>query len=461
MTRISSVFPHHIRFAFPFTFPFALSFALLFCASSSLWAQRDYKHLMKHLPEMSDREALYNLLDYQSFHPRQANPYFQMANICYRLYPDEHPLRDYVELDKMLYWAWLYAGNCIHYLPNDHFQKDWYLAASPDGKVTPEVVTIYLRPRLDKLVDQRNRLEALYSAYSGLVHRYDTCRVLMTEFSQRYPGEKEAHLLLSSDDLRLLELLRSEADSLPAAILRLDRALEAYPVADYRPTFHFRPIDYFRMDGLTTSDFLQEDIYLWDYAAWVNRFLDVQQSFYRTYYEQIAQEHRRLQEAKRSATMLRENQRLLNTIEQQDARSAMIPLLHVEYLDARAAALAQQVTGVDTLTEDSWLTLLQQLYRLQQTTAEIEEVSQTVAPQFTASQQAKYAAFLQQSYPDDPTTAVAMQQIREQAGSRYRDVIAQVLSRPEIPLLPDRVQIDEALYAQRADASVVFLTVDD
>lgn len=263
--------------------------------------------------EASHKEA-YQLLEYQYWHPQEHLVYLKLGNLYELFYPAEHPIRDYHELQTDLYNIKLFYGNCLHYAKDQNLKQDEYLQIPHAGKrTTYEELDKELRKRIDSAKEKQRLSSELYEAYYKLYAHYDLCRTLYTEFAETYPREKNAHLLLDDAHLLLLNNLSKLTDSVRMDIQNYEKALRAYPIDGYSPVFRWENIALYRIDGLTKTEFLQNDIALWNYQDWVNHFLAEHNSLYRDYYLDIRKE----------LTEYKSDERLLNTIARLDYGSFM------------------------------------------------------------------------------------------------------------------------------------------
>lgn len=259
--------------------------------------------------ESGSHKEAYQLMEYQYWHSTEHVVYLKLGNIFENLYPTEHPIRDYRELQIDLYNIKLFYGNCLHYAKDQTLKQDEYLQIPHAGKrTTYEELDKELRARIESAKDKQVRSTALYEAYYRLYAHYEQCRMLYTQFAETYPREKNAHLLLDEEHLNMLRRLSQMTDSVHADIEAYEQALNDYPIADYHPVFRWQDIRLYRIDGLTKTDLLQNDVALWNYQEWVQHFLEEQNTLYRDYYGAI---HQELADNK-------SDKRLLNTIARLD-----------------------------------------------------------------------------------------------------------------------------------------------
>ena len=271
-----------------------LSFILLFAASVTAMAQSSerYGDLIARTENMPAYEALYNMLAYQRYHPEQAPIYYRMAETVYTLLPTKDALHDYEERAELLYRGRLFYGNCLHFLGGHMPRGESFPTITPAGKKLEYTdVEAYMRARLDTVSRWRAETDTLHDRFYRMVDRYESCRQLFLAFMEKYPSEKLAHLCFTEDDRANLQTLSDLTKQLEQDKKLFMEALNISPVPYYNP--HFRKVDIlvYRLDGVTSSDFLANDIPMWNYADWTGSFLKVQQQTYQKFMRELVQEY--------------------------------------------------------------------------------------------------------------------------------------------------------------------------
>lgn len=376
---------------------------LVVLSATALMAQPSYKYLLAHMPEFSDGEALYRIKEYQTYYPKQAHPYYLMANIHYRTFAKEHPLLNYLELSSAIYNMILYYGNCSHFIHDESIKKEWYMETAVDGKVSEETIVAFTQKRLNEAKDLRTKVDELHTSYLQLVQDYDSCLMEMSALSQHYGGEKEAQLLIDDSDMALLNRMIRRARQLPKEIERYKKALDAYPIQGYQPQFIFRPINHFRMEGMTTSDFLQNEVLLWDFVTWGETFLATHEHKTLPYLQSLEQEYMRQSKAWDAAAESKPNTVILNMIDYRDEGSAMAPLMQLQHMAVQSHAIEQQILEVDSVDADVWIVLLQQTYRINLLLNQSNQTVVGLAEQLEQpALKRKYAAFVRRFFPNEP-----------------------------------------------------------
>lgn len=260
-------------------------------------AQDKYSDILERTRSLSPYEAAYLLMNSLSTDPENASIDYHLGNIFYDLLPTRDPLHHYTELSTLLYQSRLFYGNCLHFA-KDKKLPGWQYEPLANGQKRIEYAALeqYIRPRLDDIKRRQTACDSIHHTFVRMAERYNRCQSLFTDFLNRYTREKTAHIRLQPAERDLLQSLRLAADSLDTDIADYQRALTLQPIDGYTPAFRKEPIVLYRLDGLTHTDFLQNDIATWDYSQWVTNFLNQQQEVYQRLYADLAREEQQLRQ---------------------------------------------------------------------------------------------------------------------------------------------------------------------
>lgn len=259
-------------------------------------AQEKYSVVLEQSKQLSPYEAIYLLTDYQTWKPELPAVYYEIGNLSYGLLPTRDPLHNYEELTTLLYQSRLFYGNCLHFAKDQKLPGWQYPEIAGDAKrIEYAQLEQYIRPRLAEIKRQQTACDSIHNSFVRLAERYNNCQTLFADFLTRYTREKTAHLELKPEERMMLVHLQQTADSLEKDIETYQQALALQPINGYTPAFRKEEIVLYRLDGLTYTDFLQNDIALWDYSQWVTKFLDEQENVYERLYTDIAKEKQQLE----------------------------------------------------------------------------------------------------------------------------------------------------------------------
>jgi len=382
--------------------------------SAPLWAQvpasnfnpetEKYADMITRTANLPAYEALFHMLAYQRFHPDQAPVYYRMGDVVYNMLPGKDALHDYEERAELLYKGRLFYGNCLHFMGGKMPRNEAFPTVQPAGKkVEYEDVERYLRGRLDTLKRWRVETDTLHDRFYRMVDCYEQCRQLFLAFMEKYPSEKLAHLCLTEEDRDALQQLsRMTRDFQQEKKLFLE-ALNASPIQRYNPQFRSVGITAYRLDGVTSSDFLNNDIPLWDYATWVTTFLQVQQTTYQVMMRELVQEHTMIDHGfdrfrQGMPVQIEVNPLIAFRLELIDYNSPLATFLRVEQLVAETTLQAQDSLTTEAQLPDAELSSrITASIEAQQRLAETESTLRTLQQRIDESTARKYAFFLKQT----------------------------------------------------------------
>jgi len=261
----------------------------------SVEAQEKYSVVLERTQQLSPYEAIYQLMDYQQWQPELPGVYFELGELCYSLLPTRDPLHHYSELSQLLYQTKLFYGNCLHFA-QDKKLPGWQYEIIANGQKRIEYSQLeeYIRPRLQEVQRQQRACDSIHFSFIQMTGLYDRCRMQFASFLSYYKREKTAHLQLQSHERDALLSLQQTADSIDEYIKQYQEALTLQTIPGYNPSFRKEEIVLYRLDGLTYTDFLQNDIAIWDYSRWVRQFLK-EQVVYEELYGDVQRELKQLQ----------------------------------------------------------------------------------------------------------------------------------------------------------------------
>ena len=266
-------------------------FALGALCFARVQAQEKFSVVLEQTKQLSPYEAIYQLMEYQQLRPEMPGVYFQLGKLCYDLLPTRDPLHHHQELSTLLYQSRLFYGNCLHFA-KDQKLPGWQFEPIAQGQKKIEYAQLeqYIRPRLEEIKRQQTACDSIHNSFTRMTERNNRCQALFAAFLSQYTREKKAHLQLQPQEQAMLIALQQAADSLDTDIEQYRQALTLQTIPGYQPVFRKEEIALYRLDGLTYTDFMQNDIVVWDYSTWVSAFLREQEDVYEVLYADIRRE---------------------------------------------------------------------------------------------------------------------------------------------------------------------------
>ena len=367
-----------------------------------LYGQEKFNEQLSAVSQMTPYQAIYHLEQYQKKYPWFAGVYYHLGMASEKQIPNIHPILDYNLIQRMLYNARVYYGNCRHYAQDASLKNDDFAGLPMKGKrVEYEDVARFTTKKLKQVKNTQTLVDELYDSYYRMVKRYGDCRQMFTQFCEIYPGEKQAHLRLQPQDVNLLNNLAEQFDSLKIDITTFESALANYPIDNYTPTFSFSDIQLYRLDGLTQTNFMEPHITLWNYGDFAEQFLLKQEKEYGDYYQAIQRDFLQIEHAARNATNgefhpIKTNKILTNYINKMDYESFMVPLASIQQMCADMICCHAQglFAGADTVDTESIEFALNTLFYKYQRMDTCQTVFSLLQERLSCSELDKYKTIL-------------------------------------------------------------------
>lgn len=251
---------------------FAIAFAFAFFAAAK--AQK-YSEIYNSLPDKTLDQAYSILMEYQRANPHWANTYLQLGMICEKKLIETDPLRD---IQTAQYWAdnakLFFDTFGVFYSngdakANSEFYQNLDIPAS-DGRIQDADIKTFVAKHQRFCKNFRDSVTMAYQALEESKGYYNKCIGTFKLICDNYGNLNDMLLRHDAALKNILDTLGSDIDRCVEAFARYKETLEAYPICDYRQTYEFKPIETFRLDGLTNSDFYMDRFTMWDYRKWID-----------------------------------------------------------------------------------------------------------------------------------------------------------------------------------------------
>jgi hypothetical protein len=153
---------------------------------------------------------------------------------------------------------------------NDEYYLDYKNLPKPiDNRdsILKRVQNDIERKRKDIIFYKAN-IKRIFSFFNKSIENYNTAAQLYRAINYRYVTAKEMCLL---SDEKLLDELRKIAQTFDSSVTYINaykKAIKEFPIAGYNQNYTVTPIETYRIDGLTKTDFISANISLWNYSEW-------------------------------------------------------------------------------------------------------------------------------------------------------------------------------------------------
>lgn len=250
--------------------------------NSSLFAQRNlkYKDVFKTVVEKSKEEAYSTLLIYQKQNPYFPNTYFQLGLIAQYWSKDYDALTNIRDVRLFIYNTNLYFGLAKGKLTEKDVRKnaEYYKnvkALREIEKPSFEDVRFFISERLDENKEYEKNVNIVTNYFNSSIIHYNNCIRIFKEINEDNRKIKDIFLTADEIFLKKLEKLESSFDSTIFYLQNYQTAIKNYPIKDYNQKYKLFPIETYRLQGLTSTDFLNDEIRLWDYGTWTKELRKV------------------------------------------------------------------------------------------------------------------------------------------------------------------------------------------
>jgi hypothetical protein len=126
----------------------------------------------------------------------------------------------------------------------------------------------YLRERIDKV-------KMLKHYFVKADRMYKRSQELFGGISKAYPGERELYLRADEAAIHKLKELTLQFDSCAKMFEYYRSTLTTLGNTKYNQAWSLKDISNFKVDGLTTANFYEDDLKVWDYKKFANMALNV------------------------------------------------------------------------------------------------------------------------------------------------------------------------------------------
>ena len=258
------------------------TFIIIFLLASVAYSFGQTGAFRKILKEKStvDRETFYDqLIQFQQENVEFSNVYYQLAKLELDIFSSLDPIVDRVASRQRIYNAKTNFGLASNYLDEREISRypDWYdVPDLPDKDSVTTMGKKKVEKSYEDVVNYAEYYEELILNYDRAVYHYLKAR------------EGFIDINTSADNLRQLFLKANDSLKTEVKAVGISFDSSMYHIAIYRDIYQKLPykkkrkvniiklkIDHFRMNGITPANFLADDIEVWDYKEWSDRFLEL------------------------------------------------------------------------------------------------------------------------------------------------------------------------------------------
>jgi len=349
---------------------FFISFLIIsfLSVNQEIIAQKNlrYKNVYKTILEKNKEEAYSMLLIYQKQDPYFANTYLQLGLIAKYWSKDYDALTDIRDVKFFIYNTSLYFGLANAKIDEKEIRKnDEYYRNVDKFKGIGKLKFDDIKSFVDEQIEANNRYKKnvaiVTNFYNSSIDHYNNCIKIFKEINQA--NRKIKDIFMVADDVLLdkVNKLNNSFDSTIFYLQNYQTAIKNYPIKEHNQKYKLYPIETYRLHGLTSSDFLKEEIHLWDYGSWVKELNTKLNTNIKELRKDISKANKNLDkhiknivgnnEYKTDFKKYKVDEKLVNRIFAFDYNSMLIPLFR--YKEAKQDFIAKSKNPVNDVSDTS------------------------------------------------------------------------------------------------------------
>ncbi len=257
---------------------------ILFSFALNVFAQRSgkvkYKEVFDAVLNKSKDVSYPLLLVHQRQDPFHVNTYFQLGLIAQFWAKDYDPLTDIMNVEFFIYNTKLYYGLAKSKLDEKEVRRNrkFYqnVQITKDStKVQFEDVSKYIDDQIKDIEEYERNVKIITKNYNSAVEHYNECIRVFMEINKSESKIKDIYMAANDEIINKLKKLSASYDSTIFYFQEYKTAIKNYPIKKYNQNLKILSIETYRLEGLTSSDFLQSEVPVWDFGTWVKTVTNV------------------------------------------------------------------------------------------------------------------------------------------------------------------------------------------
>ncbi|MDH5365612.1 MAG: hypothetical protein OEW67_01390 [Cyclobacteriaceae bacterium] len=250
----------------------------LFVITNSLYSQK-YKDIYPRIASSTDEGAMPILKEYLKIEPDHPNSNLLLALIYDKRYKSADALTEYekavanAERAKLRFTKARVLVNEKDIKKNIGYYSVFSSGTDSKGRliVNYEIVNKAMVTKYDSIVLYLQKVPDIYNTFIKAVNTYDASIKTFYKVNGKYNSLDDLYLLYDDELKTDLDFLKQSFDSTVYYLDEYKRKIAEYPIKGYNQDYTIKDIETYRLSGLITqSNFLNNDIQLWNYGKWVD-----------------------------------------------------------------------------------------------------------------------------------------------------------------------------------------------
>ncbi len=260
----------------------ALIITIIFLNIVSAQRKLKYKDAYDFILKGNNEKSYSLLLEYQKQDPEFINTYFQLGAISYNWAKNYDPLTDMELVEYFIYNTKLFYGLGVGKLRaddkdarknSDFYQNEESFKAIE--KLEYEDVNALMNQRIEDIKKHDTYVHQIAQNFNQSIDYYNKCTKIFMEINQENTKIKDIYLAASTDLTAKIHDIITYYDSAIFFFEKYKTDIKNYPIKNYNQNLVIKQIETFRLEGLTSANFLEENILIWDYKSWATDLKDV------------------------------------------------------------------------------------------------------------------------------------------------------------------------------------------
>ncbi len=258
----------------------AFLFSLVLVFTGAAYGQKvKYKDLLVLLNAKQYDQAKPFLKKYLADNDDNASAYLFMGIIYHEEVLKNDVLKQPDKMFSNVDSAIFFYNKCLPKLTEKEVKKndDNYLMYTRRDLRTGEFgvklsdIQLDIETRTKSLYERRDHVKSLTKLFKESEKLYGRSNTLYKSLQSKFQNQKDLYLQSDDSVISQLNRLASTFDSSQLAFRNYKTTLEGLGKTGYNQIANLQEINNFKSDGSLPSDFMSDDLKLWDYAAWANK----------------------------------------------------------------------------------------------------------------------------------------------------------------------------------------------
>ncbi len=254
----------------------SIFFIISIIFTSVSWGQNiKYKDIIETINKNKYQKAYSLLFEYQKKDPEFPNTYFQLGNISFFWATNSDPLTDlqqtqyYIKNTKLFYRL---AINKLKKDDKDAKRNDNYYRTVNDfdniKKLNNNIVIAYIDNKINEINKFDKNTHKTVKYFNKTIKHYNKSIKIFTNIINKHENVNDIYLQPKIKTISVTNDLIFSHDSTLFFYNLFKNSLISNPIKKYNQTLVQKNISTYRLQGLLSSNFLNDTIKIWDFKKW-------------------------------------------------------------------------------------------------------------------------------------------------------------------------------------------------